>query len=95
MKKETKGKTVVSLIPYQAIVKAEKIRQYGISKYKDDIGWKEVAQEEFYEAALRHLHKHKDAVRYGIGSELDDESGLPHTWHALCSLILAEGQDNG
>jgi hypothetical protein len=92
--KDTKNKVEVSLIPYRAIIKAEKIRKFGIAKYGNDEGWLKVPKEDFYEAALRHLHKHKDSMRYGIGSVIDEESGLPHTWHALCSLMLAEGIDD-
>lgn len=89
--KDTKNKEVVSLVPYRAIKKCVKIREFGVKKYGDDKGWMEVCPEDFIEAALRHLHKHKDAVKYGIGSTIDDESGLPHTWHAATSLMLALG----
>lgn len=92
--KDTKGKPLLSLLPFVALEKAVKVREFGISKYGDDSCWMKGSKQDFVEAAMRHLHKHSDALRYGLGSPLDDESGLPHTWHALCSLILAESLED-
>ena len=82
--KDVKGKDRLRLIPYQALVKVSKVREFGIAKYGgDDTGWKTVDKDDFAEAALRHIYKYFD------GEELDDESGLHHLHHAACSLILA------
>lgn len=91
MNKDSKGKTQVSLVPYTAIQKIAKVREFGNKKYGHTDSWMQVDPVDFYEAALRHLHKTMDSLKYDIGSEIDEESGLPHAWHALCSLVLAEG----
>lgn len=91
MSKDTAGKPKLSDTPYLALEKISRVREFGNKKYGDPASWTQVNPEDFYEAALRHLNKHMTAIRYGIGSVLDEESGLPHSWHALTSLILAEG----
>lgn len=87
--KDTKNKPVLSFIPYRSLKAISKIREYGNTKYKGDGGWQLAKSIDFVDAALRHLHKHTDAVRYDIGSIYDDESKLQHLHHAACSLILA------
>lgn len=85
--KDTKGKAKLRLIPYDALVRASKVREFGIAKYGDDNGWLKVDKDDFLEAALRHIYK------YFSGHQFDEESGLPHIDHALCSLILAVAKD--
>lgn len=81
--KETKGKPRLGLLPYEALAKAARVREFGIAKYGDDECWKYVESKDFLEAALRHIHKHLS------GEKVDNESGLGHIDHALASLILA------
>ena len=93
MKKDTIGKTKVSLIPYTALRKIAKIREYGIEKYKDDKGWMDVPVEDFVEATVRHGMKWLEYHKYGTGSYMDEESGMDHLHHMACSSILAIGKD--
>ncbi len=86
--KDVQGKAKLDLIPYKALVKVAEVREYGIKKYKDDQGWKSVAQKDFAVATLRHIYK------WINGEQLDDESGLHHLHHAACSIMLAIGQDD-
>jgi len=87
--KDVKGKPILSYVPFKALEKIAKVREFGINKYSDDASWKNVNRIDFIDATLRHLHKHMDAIRYNEGSVIDDESGLPHLDHAATSLILA------
>ena len=81
--KDTIGKPKLRYIPYDALVAIANVREFGIAKYKDDLGWKEVPADDFAEASLRHIYK------YFKGELVDPESGLNHLDHALCSLALA------
>lgn len=81
--KETAGKPKLGLIPFSALAQIAEVREFGIKKYKDDEGWKQVDSRDFVEAGLRHLHK------VTSGEEIDPESGLQHLAHAACSIILA------
>ena len=66
---------------------------YGRGKYGDDVNWQKVenGEERYLNAAVRHISKHVS------GKLLDDEpdeqgrpgSGLPHLWHAACSLLMS------
>lgn len=85
MHKDTKGKPKLRYVPYAALVSIAKVREFGIAKYKDDTGWRTVDQDDFIEAALRHIGKYFD------GETHDDESGLHHIDHAVTSLALAIG----
>lgn len=91
MKKDTKGKPKLGLIPYDALAEIAKVREFGIEKYKDDEGWRGVSITDFLDAALRHIYKYNDIDR----SELDEESGLSHLAHAATSLILALAVEKG
>ena len=86
--KDTKGKAKLRLVPYDALVAIAEVREFGIKKYKDDHGWKGVDTLDFQEAAMRHLGK---AL---AGQEIDEESGLPHIYHALTSLAMAVAVNN-
>ncbi len=81
--KDTNGKDKLRYIPYSALKSIAKVREYGIMKYKDDQGWRQVPEIEFTEAAMRHVGKALS------GEDIDSESGLPHLDHAICSLALA------
>jgi hypothetical protein len=88
--KDTKGKPVLGLLPFEALVEVSKVREFGIDKYGEDNNWRNVAPVDFVEAALRHSHKWLDAHRgYSDRRAEDSESGINHLAHAACSLILA------
>jgi len=83
MQKDLKNKPKLQLLKYHALAGIAKVREFGISKYQEDVSWVKTHPDEYIGAALRHLYKHMD------GEPLDDESGLPHIDHAMTSLMLA------
>lgn len=85
--KDINGKTRFSLVSDTALEKIVRIREYGITKYGDNEGWKTVPEKEWVEAARRHIGE------YFKGNFTDSESGLAHLHHAACSLILAMSKD--
>ncbi len=56
---------------------------YGAQKYKRN-SWQNVpnARERYMDAADRHLNE------YNMQYENDEESGLPHIFHAICNLMF-------
>lgn len=89
--KDSKDKARVGLIPYDAEVAIAKVREYGNKKYGDPAAWYQYPEREddFVEAAKRHLGKHIDAKLYKNRSLNDEESGIAHLDHALASLAMA------
>lgn len=83
MTKDIKGKVRLSLLPYSALAKAVKVREFGINKYGDVDGYKKVEEKEWVEAIARH------ALKYLEGERVDEESGLEHIAHIACGAILA------
>lgn len=84
MEKDIKGKLRLNLIPPQALVSIAKVREFGVSKYPSEWGWKDsVPQAALIEACKRHL------LKIDLGEKVDSESGLLHLEHALCSLAMA------
>lgn len=82
--KDTVGKLKLNLVPPRSMEAIARVREFGVNKYKDPWGWmKACTTDEFIEAVKRHLNK-RDR-----GEELDNESGLPHIYHALCSMAMA------
>ena len=80
--KDSVGKAKLSLVPYHGMVAVAEVREYGVKKYGDPDGWKEVAPLEFIDAALRHIGK------YLAEADYDEESGLHHISHAACNLMF-------
>ena len=77
------GKLAISTVPTEAIEAIAVIRQYGIKKYGSKESWKQVSIPRYREAVLRHiLHWWKDP------NAIDEESGLPSLWHALCNMAF-------
>jgi len=81
--KDTKGKPCFSLLPRKGCLAVIEAREYGSRKYGNAKNWEGVPQQQWIEAALRHLFAHLD------GELNDPESGLPHLSHAACSAFLA------
>jgi len=77
-----KGKLRLDLIPPEAKVAIAKVLEIGASKYEDrnwerGLDWMET------KACLeRHL------LKWEMGEDTDDESGMPHLWHALCNVVF-------
>lgn len=75
-------KARMDLLPMDAMYAISCVFTYGAIKY-DDWNWaKGMRKGRLIAAALRHV------TAYMMGEELDDESGLPHTWHLGCCVLM-------
>lgn len=77
------GKLQLTLVPTEIIRNIARVRMYGNEKYHDPDNWKTVEPERYREALYRHLLAYVDDP-YGV----DEESGLPHLWHAACNMAF-------
>lgn len=77
------GKLQLTLVPTEIIRDIARVRMYGNKKYHDPDNWKTVEPERYREALYRHLLAYVDDP-YGV----DEESGLPHLWHAACNMAF-------
>lgn len=77
------GKPILSLVPKQIIYSIEKVRRYGVAKYKDPDNWKKVSAQRYWEAVLRHTL----AAWWNFRAK-DQESGLMHIEHIACNLAF-------
>ena len=77
------GKPLLSLVPKQIIYEIEKVRSFGVKKYKDPDNWKKVEIERYHEALLRHTL----AVWEDINAR-DKESGLLHLSHIATNVAF-------
>ena len=81
-KKYDKDKLRMDLLPTPAIKAMAACLGYGAKKY-DAYNWtKGIKHSRLYAATLRHLFEH-----WG-GNDNDDESKLPHLWHALTNIAM-------
>lgn len=76
-------KSMVQLLPPQAVLAVGHVLRFGAQKYEAH-SWHRVpnAEERYVGAGLRHILAHLD------GEVLDSESGLPHLAHGICSLMF-------
>ena len=81
--KADNGKPILSLVPKEIIYEIEKIRNFGVKKYKDPDNWKKVEIERYHEALLRHTM----AIWNDINAR-DKESGLLHLSHIACNVAF-------
>ncbi len=83
------GKDPWELVPWGPFRGVVRVLGFGARKYAPD-NWRRVpnAKDRYYAAAMRHL------VAWRTGEKLDSESGLPHLWHAMCSLLFVTELDN-
>ena len=81
--KADSGKPTLSLVPKQIIYEIEKVRSFGVKKYKDPDNWKLVEMERYHQALLRHTL----AVWNDIQAR-DKESGLLHLSHIACNVAF-------
>lgn len=79
------GKLMLTLVPREIIRSIAKIRMFGVKKYSDPDNWKRVSKERYKNALLRHLLAYLDNP-----SSVDEESGLPHLFHASCNIAFLE-----
>lgn len=90
--KHDNGKPRLALVPPELIEAVGTVRTFGVQKYGDSECWEKVEVYRYKDAMVRHL------VAYLKDSKsVDDESGLPHLWHAACNiafLIALEEKDD-
>ena len=81
--KADSGKPNLSLVPKQIIYEIEKVRDFGVRKYKEPDNWKKVELERYHEALLRHTL----AIWNDINAR-DKESGLLHLSHIATNVAF-------
>ena len=81
--KADSGKPNLSLVPKEIIFEIEKVRAFGVRKYKEPDNWKKVELERYHEALLRHTL----AIWEDINAR-DKESGLLHLSHMATNIAF-------
>jgi hypothetical protein len=81
--KHDQGKPRISLVPTQIIRDIAAVREYGTNKYGDPNNWKNVEEQRYIDALLRHTLAYMDDP-HGV----DAESGLPHLSHIACNVAF-------
>jgi hypothetical protein len=76
------AKPPLDMLPPQAILAVGRVLGYGAKKYDKGNYLLIEDPNRYVAAALRHL-------MLSQMHELDEESGMPHVWHAACSLLMA------
>ena len=88
--KADNGKPNLSLVLKQIIYEIEKVREFGVKKYKDPDNWKKVEMERYHEALLRHT--------LAVWDDLyarDPESGQLHLAHIATNIAFILEMMNG
>lgn len=82
-RKYDSNKPRYSLLPENTVLNVVQVLEYGAVKYEPG-NWKHVpdARTRYYDAAMRHIDD------WWNGSEIDEESSLPHLAHAICCLLF-------
>lgn len=82
-RKYDNNKPRYSLLPENTVFNVVQVLEYGAIKYEVD-NWQKVpdARTRYYDAAMRHIDD------WWNGSEIDEESSLPHLAHAICCLLF-------
>jgi hypothetical protein len=92
---QASGKPPLFLIPLWLLIGLARVIAYGVRKYA--LGnWysadlEDGAGERYLSAALRHMSEMQLPGGEPDLSALDEESGLPHIDHAICSLVMLRG----
>lgn len=81
--KADSGKPNLSLVPPNIIFEIEKVRRFGVAKYKNPDNWKNVEMERYHEALLRHTLAVWDDIE-----ARDCESGLLHLSHIATNVAF-------
>ena len=81
--KADSGKPILSLVPPEIIFEIEKVRRYGVDKYKDPENWRRVEVERYHQAILRHTMAIWEDV-----TARDEESGLLHLSHIATNIAF-------
>lgn len=82
-RKYDSNKPRYSLLPTGTVNQVVQVLEYGAVKYEPE-NWQHVpsARTRYYDAAMRHIDD------WWNGSEIDEESSLPHLAHAICCLLF-------
>lgn len=82
--KNDSEKPKLGLVPINDIWRAiARVREFGCKKYKDPDNWKNVDPERYRHALFRHIALYCDDP-----DSVDEESGLPHLYHAACNIAF-------
>jgi len=76
------GKDPIHLIPPEVFTALASVYDFGAKKYAPRNWEKGMDWSRVYSSAMRHL------LAFWSGEDFDEESGLPHVWHALWNLSL-------
>jgi hypothetical protein len=76
------GKRRVDLVPTEAINALADVLTAGAVKYGRDNWRKGMDWSRVYGAAQRHM------LAFWGGDDIDEESGMPHLWHALTNIAF-------
>lgn len=88
------GKLRISLVPTEIIRAIARVREYGVNKYGARELWRDVEQERYRDALLRHT-----LAWWDDPMSRDAESGLLHLEHMACNMAFllelrkADGSD--
>lgn len=82
------GKSRTDLIPPEPLMGAGEVFAFGARKYGDRNWEQGISVCRLYGALLRHL------LAWLGGEQLDPESGLPHTSHAMCCMLMLHAIDH-
>lgn len=86
-RKYDRNKPDYTLLPLADLEGVVRVLEHGAEKY-DRHNWRKVenGEQRYLAAALRHLAEDLESP-----GSLDEDSGLPHLDHAICSLIFVRG----
>lgn len=80
--KDNRGKPLLDLIPYEALLGAAVVLEYGATKYKPNNWRLGLSWSQTWSSLQRHLWAWKS------GEELDPETGFSHLAHAQCQMMF-------
>lgn len=84
------GKLRPTLVPPSMVLAVAAVREYGTAKYHDPENWRTVEPQRYRDALYRHWLTYLQDP-----NGMDEESGLPHLWHAACNIaFLIEMEEN-
>jgi len=81
--KQLANKIPVELLPWLPIMAIAQVLQFGALKYDDWNWYKGLPITTCVASCFRHL------MKFMLGEDTDDESGLPHLAHAGCNILFA------
>lgn len=86
--KSDAGKYKPTLCHPSLIEAVARVREYGAAKYGNNECWKRVEEQRYKDALYRHWLAYLENP-----DGVDEESGMPHLWHAACNMdFLVEMQ---